>query len=125
MSIYFVHHLPLLKFQKNLAYKPPKNFNGSILDGRDISSIVVPDAHIKIYITANINIRARRRFKELKKLGKKVKFDDIFRSMKKRDKDDRTRKHSRLKKSTNSTRKLIEIVTKATTSTRKLTKDTH
>ena len=92
----------VLKFQKNLAYKPPKKFNGSILDGRDISSIVVPDAHIKIYITANINIRARRRFKELKKLGKKVKFQEILKSMKKRDREDRTRKHSKLKKTQDS-----------------------
>jgi len=92
----------VLRFQKNLAYNPPKKFNGSILDGRDITSIVVPDAHIKIYITAKIDIRARRRFKELKKLGKKVKFDQILKSMKQWDKEDRTRRHSKLKKTRDS-----------------------
>ncbi len=92
----------VLKYQRDLAYNPPSKYNGSLLDGRDICTVVVKDADFKFYITANTRIRAIRRYKELKKLGKKVKFDDIFRSMKKRDKDDRTRKHSRLKKSTNS-----------------------
>ena len=88
----------VLKFQKNIAYNPPKKWNGSILDGRDIITKVVPDADFKFYITANINVRARRRYLELKKLGKSVKFNEILQMMKKRDKEDRTRKHSRLKK---------------------------
>jgi cytidylate kinase len=92
----------VLKYQRNLAYNPPSSYNGSLLDGRDICTVVVKDADFKFYITANTRIRAVRRFKELKKLGKKVKFDDIHRSMKKRDKEDRTRKHSKLKKSVNS-----------------------
>ncbi len=92
----------VLKFQKKLAYNPPKKYRGSILDGRDIGSVVVPDADIKFYITANTKVRARRRFKELKKLKKKVVFNEILKSMKKRDREDRLRKHSRLKKTKDS-----------------------
>ena len=92
----------VLKFQKSIAYKPPAKYKGSILDGRDICSVVVPDADIKLYITASIGIRAKRRFAELKKLGKKVKFDEILKSMKKRDREDRTRAHSKLKKTKDS-----------------------
>ncbi len=90
------------KFQKNLAYNPPKKFNGSILDGRDINSKIIKDAEFKFYITASTKCRAVRRFKELKKLGKNVKFANVLKSIKKRDKEDRTRKHSRLKKTKDS-----------------------
>ena len=93
----------VLKFQRKLAYNPPPSYNGSILDGRDIGTIVIKDADFKFYITASIKIRATRRFKELKKLGKKVKFEEILKSMKKRDGEDRTRKHSKLKRAANST----------------------
>jgi cytidylate kinase len=72
------------------------------LDGRDISSVVIKDADFKFYITAKTEIRAKRRFKELKKLGKKIKFNEILASMKKRDKEDRTRRHSKLKKTSDS-----------------------
>ena len=53
-------------FQINFAYNPPKKYNGSCLDGRDITYNIVPDADFKFYITANTKIRALRRFKELK-----------------------------------------------------------
>ncbi len=92
----------VLKFQKNLAYYPPKKYNGSILDGRDITSKVVTDAEFKFYITANTRVRAKRRYNELIKLGKKVKFEEILNSIKKRDREDRGRKHSKLKKTKDS-----------------------
>ena len=57
--------------QINCAYNPPKKFNGSCLDGRDITYKIVPDADFKFFVTANLKIRARRRFQELKKLKKK------------------------------------------------------
>lgn len=88
----------VLRFQRKLAYNPSKQWNGSILDGRDIITKVVPDADFKFYITASLSIRTRRRYLELKKLGKKVKLTEILKSMKKRDLEDRTRKHSPLKK---------------------------
>tara|TARA_B100001173_G_C15957061_1_gene533937 strand:+ start:80 stop:745 length:666 start_codon:yes stop_codon:yes gene_type:complete len=92
----------VVKFQKDLAYHPPKKFNGSILDGRDINSKIIKDADFKFYITASLECRTKRRFLELKKLGKKAKYREVFNSIKKRDREDRTRKHSRLKKTKDS-----------------------
>ena len=92
----------VVRFQKNLAYYPPKKFNGSILDGRDINSKIIKDADFKFYITASLKCRTKRRFIELRKLGKKVKFTEVSRMMKKRDREDRSRKHSRLKKTKDS-----------------------
>ena len=92
----------VIKFQKNLAYHPPKKFNGSILDGRDINSKIIKDADFKFYVTANVNQRAKRRFKEYKKLGKKVKYSEILKNLKRRDTEDRSRRHSKLKKTKDS-----------------------
>ena len=92
----------VVKFQRDLAYRPPKKFNGSILDGRDINSKIIKDADFKFYITADVNERARRRFRELKKLGKKVKYSEILKNLKRRDMEDRSRRHSKLKKTKDS-----------------------
>ena len=85
-------------FQLNLAYNPPKKYNGSCLDGRDITYNILPDADFKFYITANIETRALRRFKELRKINKKITYKDVLKSIKKRDKNDINRKVSPLKK---------------------------
>ena len=90
------------KFQKKCAYKPPRQFYGSVLDGRDIASIQVKDAMFKFYITANIKTRATRRYKEYKSLKKQISFKEVLKSIKKRDKLDRTRKHGPLKKTKDS-----------------------
>ena len=90
------------KFQKKCAYKPPRQFYGSVLDGRDIASIQVKDATFKFYITASIKARATRRFKEYKSLKKQISFKEVLKSIKKRDKLDRTRKHGPLKKTKDS-----------------------
>ena len=58
-------------FQIKCAYKYPKKFSGACLDGRDITYKIIPDANFKFFITASLNVRAMRRHKELKKLGKK------------------------------------------------------
>ena len=89
-------------FQINFAYNPPKKFNGSCLDGRDITYKIVPDADFKFYITANIKTRAYRRYKELKSLGKKITYEEVLKSIKNRDKSDQNRKISPLKKTKNS-----------------------
>ena len=62
----------------------------------------MPDANFKFFLSANIKTRAKRRFKELKKLKHKVKFSDVLKSIKKRDRSDRNRKHSPLKKTEDS-----------------------
>ncbi len=89
-------------FQLNLAYNPPKKYKGSCLDGRDITYNIVPDADFKFFITANIKTRALRRYKELKGLNKKIKYNDVLKSIKKRDKNDYNRKLSPLKKTRDS-----------------------
>ena len=89
-------------FQLNYAYNPPKKFNGSCLDGRDITYNIVPDADFKFYITANIQTRANRRYKELKVFNKKITYEEVLKSIKKRDKNDLNRKISPLKKTKDS-----------------------
>ena len=89
-------------FQVNYAYSPPKKYNGSCLDGRDITYKIVPDAEFKFFITANIKTRANRRYKELKKIKKNITYSEVLKSIKKRDKSDYSRKLSPLKKTKDS-----------------------
>ena len=89
-------------YQINCAYNPPKNFNGSCLDGRDITYNIVPDADFKFFITANLGTRALRRFKELRTMNKKINYYDVLENIKKRDKSDYNRKVSPLKKTKDS-----------------------
>ena len=88
--------------QKNLAYNPPKKFIGSCLDGRDITYNIIPDADFKFYITANVKVRALRRYKELKHLKKKITYKEVLKSIKNRDKSDLNRKISPLRKTKDS-----------------------
>ena len=90
------------RFQKECAYNPPKKYNGSCLDGRDITYQIVPDAEFKFFITANLKTRALRRYKELKQLKKKITLKEVLKSVKKRDKSDYSRKISPLKKTKDS-----------------------
>ena len=89
-------------FQVKLAYNPPKRFKGSCLDGRDITYNIVPDADFKFFITANIKIRALRRYKELKSLEKEITYKEVLKSIEKRDKSDLNRKFAPLKKTKDS-----------------------
>ena len=89
-------------FQLKCAYSPPSKYNGSCLDGRDITYKIMPDADFKFFITANAKTRALRRFKELKQLNKKILFNEVLKSIKKRDKSDYNRKISPLKKTKDS-----------------------
>ena len=94
---YLVH-----RFQQKYAYSPPAKYYGSVLDGRDITSIQMKDAMFKFYITANIKVRATRRYREYKALKKKISFNDVLKSLKKRDKSDKNRKYGPLKKTKDS-----------------------
>ena len=89
-------------YQLKFAYDPPKKYAGSCLDGRDITYKIIPDANLKLFITANIKIRALRRYKELKKLKHRTSYNDVLKSIKKRDKNDYNRKISPLKKTKDS-----------------------
>ena len=85
-------------FQMECAYNPPKKYKGSIIDGRDITYNIMPEADFKFFITASTKTRALRRYKELKKLNKKITLNEVLKSIKKRDKSDYNRKVSPLKR---------------------------
>ena len=85
-------------FQMECAYNPPKKYKGSIIDGRDITYNIMPDADFKFFITASAKTRALRRFRELKRLNKKTSLNEVLKSIKKRDKSDYNRKVSPLKR---------------------------
>tara|TARA_A100001011_G_scaffold338773_1_gene369792 strand:+ start:7403 stop:8059 length:657 start_codon:yes stop_codon:yes gene_type:complete len=90
------------KYQQKCAYNPPKKYNGSVLDGRDIITVQVKDAMFKFYITANLKIRAKRRFLEYKELNKKITYKEVLKSLRIRDKSDKERKYGPLKKTEDS-----------------------
>ena len=75
-----------------------KKYDGSCLDGRDITYKIIPDADFKFFITANVKTRAKRRYLELKKLKSNITFKEVLKSIKKRDKSDYNRKISPLTK---------------------------
>jgi len=79
------------KFQQRCAYSPPLKFAGSVLDGRDIITVQMKDAKFKFFITANIKIRAKRRYNEYKSLNKKVAYKEVLKNLRKRDISDRER----------------------------------
>ncbi len=89
-------------FQLNCAYNPPNKYAGSVLDGRDITSVIMKKATIKFYITANLKVRARRRYLEFRKLKKKITYHEVLKSLRKRDYFDKNRKYSPLKKTKDS-----------------------
>ena len=72
------------------------------MDGRDITYKIIPNAEFKFFITASTKTRAKRRFLELRKLNHKIKFEEVLKSIKKRDKNDYNRKISPLKKTQDS-----------------------
>ena len=90
------------RFQIKCAYRPPKKYNGSCLDGRDITYNIIPDADFKFFVTANLKTRALRRYKELKLINKRTNFHEVLKSIKKRDKSDYNRKVAPLKKTKDS-----------------------
>ena len=90
------------KFQQKCAYSPPLKYSGSVLDGRDIITVQVKDAMFKFFITASLKERAKRRYKEFKRLNKKIPLNIVLKSLKNRDKSDRERKYGPLKKTKDS-----------------------
>lgn len=82
----------LFDLQRDIAKK-----NNCIMDGRDIGTVVLPDAQIKIYLTASAEARADRRFKELTEKGQQVEYDVILKEIKERDYQDMNREIAPLK----------------------------
>lgn len=83
----------LVELQRKLARE--KNV---VMDGRDIGTVVLPAAQVKIYLTASVGVRAKRRFMELKEKGETVSFEEIAEEISQRDHRDMTRKVSPLRK---------------------------
>jgi cytidylate kinase len=70
---------------------------GLVMDGRDIGTVVFPDAELKIFMTANPDIRAKRRFEEMQQKGVSATYEEVFANLKDRDERDSTRELSPLK----------------------------
>lgn len=83
----------LLAFQKDFAARPP----GAVLDGRDIGTVICPDADVKIFVTASPEVRARRRFLELRAGHPQVSEEEILADILRRDERDRSRATAPLK----------------------------
>lgn len=73
-------------------------YKAVVMDGRDIGTVVFPDAELKVFMTADINIRAARRQREILEKGQLVKLEEVVRNLSERDKIDSTRKESPLVK---------------------------
>ena len=86
----------LLDLQRNFAVKPPYG-NGVVLDGRDIGTVVLPNADVKFFVDADVQVRAKRRTKELLSAGQSVTLELVLEDLKARDRRDRTRSTSPLK----------------------------
>lgn len=81
----------LVDVQRRFAANPPGGARGAVLDGRDIGTVICPDADYKFFIEADIEERARRRVKELRDRGDTVILIRVLQEMKERDERDRTR----------------------------------
>lgn len=87
----------LLAFQREFANAPPNRAKGAVLDGRDIGTVVCPDADIKLFVTASAEVRAKRRHKELLDRGEPSIYSRVLQDMKVRDKRDEGRAVAPLK----------------------------
>ena len=87
----------LLDFQKNFLSSPPGGGPGAVMDGRDIGTVICPSATAKLYVDANLEIRARRRWAELKAMGIRRAEQDVVAELGARDEADKNRPVSPLK----------------------------
>lgn len=83
----------LLKFQREFAQTEP----GAVLDGRDIGTVICPDADVKLYVDARPRVRAERRYKELSGYGEETSVDTVLAQLRERDSRDKSRKEAPLK----------------------------
>ncbi len=81
----------LFEFQRNFAANPGRQYKGSILDGRDIGTVICPDADVKLYVDAQPSVRAERRYKELLSYGEDMSLEKVTADLIERDTRDQTR----------------------------------
>ncbi|PKR58759.1 (d)CMP kinase [Thalassospira lohafexi] len=87
----------LLDFQRRLATTPPDGKRGAVLDGRDIGTVVCPEAPIKFYLTASVEERANRRFKQLQEKNPAAIYERVLKELEERDARDSARDVAPLK----------------------------
>jgi CMP/dCMP kinase len=89
-------HIPvrnkLVKLQQEIATN-----NNVVMDGRDIGTVVLKNADLKVFLTASVEVRAKRRYSELRKLGNKVDLDELEEDIKRRDLYDSSREYNPLR----------------------------
>lgn len=93
-----ISKLPIVRIYLGDIQKKIASANNVIMDGRDIGTNIIKDAELKIYLTASLQVRAKRRYDELKEKGKIENFDDILEDIRKRDFQDQARELNPLKK---------------------------
>lgn len=87
----------LLDLQRNFAKNPGNAYKGAILDGRDIGTVICPEAPAKLYITAGVEVRAERRLKELQSKGIEATYGAVLKDMRERDARDAGREAAPMK----------------------------
>ncbi len=87
----------ILDLQRNFAHNPPNGLRGAVLDGRDIGTVVCPDAKAKLFVTARPEIRARRRWLELNNSGSGITEAQVLEGIRERDRRDAERAASPMK----------------------------
>lgn len=93
-----ISKLPIVRIYLGDIQKKIASANNVVMDGRDIGTNIIKDAELKIYLTASLKVRAKRRYDELKEKGKIENFDEILEDIKKRDFQDKARELNPLKK---------------------------
>ena len=94
----FEVRLFIVKIQQEVIKTLDKKFNGIILEGRDCGTVIAPEADLKFYLTANLEVRAKRRLNQFIKDKKDVSYEEVLDDLKERDLQDKNREHSPLKK---------------------------
>jgi cytidylate kinase len=87
ISVYPMVRQALVERQRDFATQE----GGAVLDGRDIGTVIAPNADVKLFVTARPEIRARRRFEELSRMGLAVHYEDVLADIQARDERDRGR----------------------------------
>ncbi|MBO6632965.1 (d)CMP kinase [Parvibaculum sp.] len=87
----------ILHFQRNFAENPPDGKTGAVLDGRDIGTVVCPSAQAKLFVVASPQVRAHRRWLELKNSGSQVSEAQVLEDIEERDRRDAARAASPMK----------------------------
>ena len=87
----------LVQFQRDFAHHPPGNVAGALLDGRDIGTVICPDADVKLFLTADLHARAERRFQQLRRAGQTPIKARVLEDMRSRDLRDASRAAAPLK----------------------------